>query len=59
MSPAVLVLMLTFASGSGAAVTIDMPSMSACYQAQTELNREYHLDTSARCINRREGLVRQ
>jgi hypothetical protein len=54
MSPAVLVLFVTFASGSGAVATIDMPSMQACKAAANEIVAARERDTSARCISRVE-----
>jgi len=52
MTPAVLVLLFTFASGSGAAVVIDMPSMQVCKVAANEAVTAHDRDTSARCISR-------
>jgi len=52
MSPAVLVLLFTFASGAGAVATLDMPSIQACKAAANEIVAAHERDTSARCISR-------
>ena len=52
MSPAVLVLLFTFASGAGAVATIEMPSMQVCKVAANEAVTAHDRDTSARCISR-------
>jgi len=52
MSPAVLVLLFTFASGAGAVATVDMPSMQICKAAANEAIVAHERDTSARCISR-------
>lgn len=53
MTPAVLLLLITFASGSGTAVTIDMPSLHACMTAAMEIQSAHDRDTTARCVSRR------
>jgi len=52
MSPVVLLVLVTFASGAGAMAAIEMPSHEACISAQRQMLAEHSQDTSARCIQR-------
>jgi hypothetical protein len=53
MSPAVLLVLISMSSGA-AGLEIDMPSLDVCQREMQRFNEQYHVDSSARCVDRRE-----
>jgi len=53
LTPAALVLFMTFTGGGASAIAIDMPTMEICVREQQKLLECCTQDTIARCVDRR------